>query len=323
MRAPLALTPAGFVALLAAACAPATPVAEVPPRRASPPLVAPPALEAPVRACLWLLACDEAAASDGSFLSRCVDEAASRGADGETECLSRARSCSDVLACVGREATDAARRLCDARPGGIVFCDDNRLVSCDGERPRMTSCGELRGTCREQRIASGIVVRGCASPHLCGDAAATRRCDGISKLVSCQDGIAELARCPRGTRCTEAMSAPGEQGASCVPIGTRPCAPGRARCVGDVRVSCLSVQGRHVVGETDCAAAQMSCLDVLGDGASCAAGDACAGGPATCDGAALRFCASGLPVRADCRRYGLGACRPGKAGAFATCGPPL
>jgi hypothetical protein len=309
------------VAALAAvvvACAENPPEPPAAPPRPSPP---PPALEARVRACVFAASCarptDAAALRDPTT---CVTRALALSEHVPAlRCLESARSCADVDACLGRgRDPEEAKRSCDAHPGALVFCDGNRLVSCEGDRPRLTYCAELRGTCSELRVSNGIVVRGCASNALCDGNAPPQRCDGEAAIVTCQQGLAERARCPVGTRCREESSGGGEVEARCVPVGTRPCVPGAIdRCEGTKLVSCLvGEDGRGTRVETDCAASGLRCGS-MGQDAACIAGDHCQPGAAKCEGGVLRFCAAGIPVNAHCDRYGLGACRASTNGAAA------
>lgn len=305
----------------AAACGSApTPAAPRPTTSSLP--VPPPSVEAAVRACVLVSACSspedplrEPAACVSRFLAH-------KDHDPSVTCLVRARTCRDVESCLGRERVpDDARRACDARPGAIVFCDGDRLVSCENERTKVTSCTELRASCRELRVAGGIVARGCYSPALCPDDAPAQRCEAGIFTVSCQQGLVERSRCPAGTKCVEGPGQNGEVEATCTPLGARPCLPEAIdRCDGGKLVSCVAAAShRGVAVETDCAAAGLTC-QTLGREGACVAADFCEPAPARCEGGALRFCAAGMPVRAHCERYGLGPCRT--EGGAAQCAAP-
>lgn len=308
---------------------------------------APLVLEARVNSCALLSSCSR---STDPTWTRDVGGCVARGLalgmnDAVLACVDAARTCTDVDACLGREHEAEARPLCDARAAAadasgnavpLVFCDANRVVSCEEGHPQMTACAEVGGTCREFKIASGVIIRGCHAPQLCGPDAPASRCDAQGRVVTCQQGLGERTRCPIGMRCADFRTPDGEPDARCLPLsekGSAPCVPGTpGRCDGEVAVRCVAGEdGRGSWMVTDCAASALACRELIGAGSptkdvTCMVpgGDAdawsaaCVPGPARCERGAVRLCAGGIPVRLHCETLGLGPCQY-EAGA-ASCG---
>lgn len=305
------------IALLA--CGESPPPVAVAPARAPRTIAVPPDLERATRACVFL---GGSSADDGPRderdLATCVDRVLAVSALPRGGCLLAARSAFEVDACLGRasESADAAR-LCASRPGESAFCLGRAVVQC-GERPSLVACtaGER---CAETRLATGVVVRGCAS-ECPADAPPVRCVNG--DVVRCSPGMpAERTSCPLGTRCVEARGEGGELDAVCE---RAPCVPGRARCDGTRLESCVADESGHGSAvTTDCAAFGLTCA-TEGTRASCVTTEPydCRRGASFCEGDALRACPGGVPVRVHCGAYGLGPCRIRQDGG-AACGPSV
>jgi hypothetical protein len=232
----------------------------------------------------------------------------------QVACLSKASSCKEVQACTHDPEDRGAIAYCTAHPGVLGVCDGTHLYNCS-DNPNESSavdCAALGGTCVEQRVAGGLVVRGCASSKLCPPGAPLARCEA-NAIVRCEDGLAERRECAKTTRCVPG----GEEGASCEgqPVADRPqrCAkPGFASCQGDRVTFCALVGKDAWLRSTDCTRWGMTCG--MRDGrAHCVARASTCTGDARCDGDALVFCAAGTEARVSCKALGFlrcdGTCR--------------
>lgn len=310
----------GGSALAVVACAdapPPAPIAPAPPPRA---LTAPPGFEPVVRACVFITsgATGEEIRREDRDLSSCVDFVTRLGSLPRGACLVAARGAAEVDACLGRPTQVAdATRLCAARPGESAFCLGRAVVTC-GESPSLVACAPSE-RCAETRLATGVVVRGCAAD--CRPDAPSVQCVN-GDVVRCAPGMpAERTSCPLGTRCVETRGEGGDVDAVCE---RAPCVPGRARCDGSRLESCVADEAGHgSLVVSDCATFGLSCMSE-GTRAACVATDAptCERGPGFCEGDVLRACPAGFPVRIRCGAYGLGACRVGADG-IASCAPPV
>lgn len=308
------------VAMLAIACGAKTLPATPPP--------SPTAQIDPIaRACVRAAACTDA--HDPAHLrsaSACVDWwlTSDQTAAGEIACVLSATSCADVGRCTHAPSDRGAETFCEAHPGALGVCDGHSLYSCSDEPSESTAldCATLGGTCVEQRIAGGLVVRGCTSPRLCPPGAPALRCEGERLVVRCEDGVAERRECPALTRC--AVVGQGTE-ADAVCEGARAedrlarCAkPGFSACEGDRATSCALVGREAWLRTTDCRSRKMTC-SMRGGRASCVfPGATCAAAP-RCDGESLVFCAAGAETRVSCTHLGFGRCDATAHGPDAAC----
>ncbi|MGH7331063.1 MAG: hypothetical protein ACREJX_22165, partial [Polyangiaceae bacterium] len=165
--------------------------------------------------------------------SACVDHLLLRGTeDPKTACLAKSKSCKDVSQCVHGDADAVAGAFCSSHPGVLSACDGRHFVTCadPAEDSTVVDCGKLGGTCSENRLEGGLVVRGCTSQTLCPAGAPETRCDGERALIACRDGLVDRAICKPGNRCTAHHDPDGESAA---------CAPASAgRCTGEGSGEC-------------------------------------------------------------------------------------
>lgn len=235
-------------------------------------------------------------------------------------CLSKAASCQDVEACTHDPVDRGAIDWCVAHPGVLGTCDGTRLYSCSDDPAESSAidCATLGGTCIEQRVAGGLVVRGCASQKLCPPNAPLARCEG-NAIVRCEDGIAERRECAKTTRCI----AGGEEGASCEgePNQDRPqrcLKPGFAACDGDRVTFCMLVGRNAWLRTTDCKRWDMTCGMRNGRANCTSKVIGCADTP-RCDGENLVFCAAGTEMRVSCKELGFSRCDPAARAQEAAC----
>ena len=286
----------------------------------------PPALAKIAEACARVSAC--AHAHDAVRFrdpSACVDWWVSEPQDTFRGCLTDARSCDQVSACMNGGGDARAAAFCSQRPGVVSGCDGERLVSCgegDGHESSVVDCAAMGATCREVKSAGGLVVRACASPQQCPPGAPDARCEGAGAVVSCRDGAYERVTCRPGTTCEERKDEGGEAVASCELPGRRRCgARGARHCEEDRLIECerSAVAGKARV--TDCIGAGLRCAG-SGPRAGCYV-------PSNvecdrellprCDGASIVFCAAGRLATVPCNGVGLAACDPSARGPMAAC----
>lgn len=314
------LTSPAFVAMFAVACGAQTPP-PVPP--ASPAAE----LDPIARACVRAASCADA--HDPAHLRSapaCVDWwlTGAETSSGEAACVLRATSCADVGHCTHAPSDRGAETFCEAHPGALGVCEGNNLYSCSDEPSESTAldCATLGGTCVEQRVAGGLVVRGCTSPTLCPRGAPALRCEGERTVVRCEDGVAERRECPALTRCTvTGQGADADavcEGARASDRVARCTKPGFSGCDGDRATSCVLVGREAWLRTTDCRSRKMTC-SMRGGHAGCAFENAtCAAAP-RCDGDALVFCAAGAEMRVSCKSLGFGRCDAPAGGLEAAC----
>ncbi len=239
-------------------------------------------------------------------------------------CISRATTCKALEQCTHDPKDLGAGAFCTAHPSVLGVCDGPRLYNCsdDPSESSATDCAALGGTCVEQRVAGGLVVRGCTSPKLCPPGAPEQRCDKDA-VVRCEDGLADYHACPHGTHCAAHASA-GEVTASCEGESTvgrlQRCAkPGYAACQGDRATFCTLVGKDAWLREQDCNVWGMTC-GVRNGRANCMArGATCLGADPKCDGDTLVFCAAGTEMRVSCKELGFSKCDPALRGPEAGC----
>jgi hypothetical protein len=283
----------------------------------------PAALDDIARACARITSCADA--HDPTHLrsaSSCVDWwLVSTTIESDTiACLSKATTCKAIEACTHDPQDENAIQFCVAHPGVLGTCDGTRLYNCsdDPSESSATDCSTLGGTCVEQRISGGLVVRGCQANKLCPQNAPVLRCEA-NAIVRCEDGIAERRDCPRTTHCIPG----GDEGASCEgePAKDRPqrCSkPGLASCEGD-RVTFCALVGRNAWLRTaDCATWGLTCA-MRDARANCTVRNGTCNAEAHCDGDALVFCAAGAEMRVSCKDLGLTRCDPAAHGQEAGC----
>ncbi len=256
--------------------------------------------------------------------SACTDELLLRGTENAaTGCLAKARSCREVERCIGGDADAVAAAYCAAHPGVLSACDGARFVTCVDpiEDSTVVDCSKLGGTCGENRIEGGLVVRGCESASLCPAGAPEMRCDGDRAVVACRDGIVDRTVCKASERCGIHRDPNGDQVAACLLSSeTRCVAEGLAECDGDRLVECVSAGHFGRLRSSDCAAHGMRCA-LRGSSASCVVTDppACTSFSPKCDGNLLEFCAEGVVAKVACAEIGMGICDPSAHGPEAAC----
>src|SRR5262249_24875241 len=136
-----------------------------------------------------------------------------------------------------------------------------------------TDCASLGAHCAEQKVAGGLVVRGCYSSSQCPPGAPEARCDGPSRVVSCHEGAVDRAECSRGTRCEVHEHRDGELAASCEPVETgqphaRCDALGARYCDHDRLIECVAHGHFGDVRVSDCASLGLRCQG-KGEKAAC------------------------------------------------------
>jgi hypothetical protein len=288
----------------------------------------PPALSRIAEACARVSACTRV--HDGTRFrdpGACVDWWLSEAepSDPLRQCLGKATTCEQVSTCLGGAGDARAAAFCAARPGVVSGCEGDRLVSCGDEDTHESSvvdCAAIGATCRESKLAGGLVVRACWSAQKCPPGAPDARCDGPGAVVSCRDGAFERVVCRAGTTCEERKDQSGDTAASCELPGRRRCdVRGARHCEDDRLVECDRTGHYSKARVTDC----------VGFGLRCAGN-----GPRSgcyvptnvecdkellprCEGGSVVFCAAGRITKVPCSGIGLGACDPAAKGPMAAC----
>ena len=258
--------------------------------------------------------------------SACVDQLLLRSeGDPKTACLAKAKSCKDVSQCVHGDADAVAGSFCAAHPGVLGACDGTRFVTCadPAEDSTVVDCAKVGGTCAENRLEGGLVVRGCVSATACPPGAPETRCDGDRAVIACRDGLVDKTTCKPGNRCVAHRDPDGDNVAACAPSDEGRCsAEGSGECRGDKLVECVAEGHYGRVRTTDCKAHGLAC-ETRGAAAACVASppSACAPFPARCNGGKLEFCAAGVDTKVSCETLGMGACDPSAHGPEAACRP--
>jgi hypothetical protein len=225
------------------------------------------------------------------------------------DCGLRASSCNELRTCAlrGAQVDVCAGR---GKTGPIEMCDgDGRAITCTNERVSL--------------------VRDCPRG---GEQCVVREGHAVCALGSCEKDAAPACS-PSGTRVLECKKGKllsldcGAFGLRCTPSGDGPkcatqaasCQEGTTRCDGSTAVACW--HGHEV--RIDCGARGLVCgagtsaLDAGGAAIStvgaCAAvapaqGACDPAAPPRCDGATLRWCASGHPRGYLCKSVGLQRC---------------
>jgi hypothetical protein len=262
--------------------------------------------------------------------SACVDFWVSAVGDGpgETEvpgCLSSARTCGAVRACLHPSRSGSSAAFCRAHPGAMTGCDGTALVSCGADDPEESTaldCASLGAKCGDLTQAGGLSTHACVDPARCSTELTSAWCSGTRAVVSCHEGEIERTPCKAGTTCREHTDKDGEHVALCEGSGHASCTtPGKKRCDKSTLVECEThghFAHEHAV---DCATTGLGCSLVDGGAACTSATPACMGGHATCEGNTLAFCAAGVRVSIDCNDIGLGPCEADGRGLDATCRP--
>jgi hypothetical protein len=317
---------AALAGALAVACGGAEPPPKAPPP--PPPPADPPALAQMAEACARLSGCTHA--HDRSRFrdpGACVDWWLSDSDPKEPlrRCLTEARRCDQVLACMQGGGDARAAAFCGQRPGVVSGCDGDRLVSCgedDSHESSVLDCAAMGATCRDVKSAGGLVLRGCYAPQKCPAGGPEARCDGPSAVVSCRDGAYERVACRPGTVCEERQDEGGETAASCELPGRRRCDVGGPRhCDADRLVECDRAGRATKARVTDCVGFGLKCTGI-GPRAGCHV-------PSDvecdkellprCEGTSLVFCAAGRKTRVACSALGFSACDPTGKGSMAAC----
>lgn len=245
------------------------------------------------------------------------------------KCLSSARSCVDVSACMHGGGDAQAATFCSQRPGVVSGCDGDRLVSCgedDAHEASLVDCAAIGASCREVKSAGGLVVRACWSPQKCPAGAPDLRCDGKGAVISCRDGAYERVTCSPGTACEERHDEAGETLASCELPGRRRCdMKGARHCEEDRLVECdRSARGSSSKARvTDCVGFGLRCAG-LGPRAGCYVPSKVECDKELlprCEGSSVVFCAAGRIQKVSCGAIGLGICDASAKGSMAACAP--
>lgn len=240
------------------------------------------------------------------------------------DCMTRAKDCKAVELCTHPPNDLGAGAFCVAHPGALGVCDGSRLYNCsdDPAESSAVDCASLGGTCTEQRIAGGLVVRGCTSPKMCPPNAPVQRCEAES-VIRCEDGLADKHPCPRGTHCSVAATG-GEPVATCEGERSadriaRCSKPGYAACEGDRATFCTLVGKDAWLRAQDCAGYGLTCGMRNGRANCMARGATCTSAEPRCDGESLVFCAAGSEMRASCKELGFAKCDAAARGQAAGC----
>ncbi len=209
-------------------------------------------------------------------------------------CVSKAKSCQQVLAC-----------LADGKPcaaGQPEQCQGEVATGCDGERRFTLDCGALGLACR----VFGGKKAFCVAPAECKSGAGVS-CVG-DKATTCidtgSDTFAYTADC--GVAGKVCSAGGGADPFGCVPQQSAACASDTfvAKCDGDTTVNCV---GGSVFRKV-CGLLGQACVidSAAGAGkvAKCVWGGLCAGEPA-CDGDTIAYCEAGKRVGFDCASVGL------------------
>jgi hypothetical protein len=261
----------------------------------------------------------------------CVDAWLAREGDpddGLPRCLSSARTCDGVRACLhpsGRPDAHPAR-FCRAHPGAMTACEGDALIACsldDPDESTSIDCVSLGARCGDLVQPGGLSTHACVDAARCPAEVTKAWCARRDELVLCHDGEIERTECKAGTICREHTDRDGELAASCDGPGHVACdTPGKRRCDGDALITCEAHGHFGHESVVDCARVGLAC-GVTTAGATCRSkAPRCERGHPACDGGDLVFCAAGVPVRVACAAIGLGACEADGRGPDAMCHPP-
>ncbi len=329
LRIPLSFA---LLAALAVACG-SSPPPPAPPPRAPAPRAFPAGFAQITEKCAKISSCahphDPPRVRDPAA---CVDAWLLRAPDARADktklCLLKASTCADIEACEHGGGDAAATAYCRGHVGAMSGCDGARLVTCaadDAAEATVVDCSAFGATCAENRVAGGLVVRGCASTTLCPAGAPETRCNADGDVIACHDGMVERTTCGFGERCTEGQGEYGEAAAACRPRVEGPCNDvGETACDGDRLRACVAHGGWAGVQVTDCAHAGLVCRKQGLKSACVVDRDAtCTRHAPRCEGDLLVYCAAGLETKVSCEKIGLGPCDPGARGPSAACGPPI
>lgn len=256
--------------------------------------------------------------------SACVDHLLLRGsADPKTACFAKAKSCKDISQCVHGDTDAGAGAFCGSHPGVLSACDGARFVTCadPAEDSSVVDCAKLGGTCSENRLEGGLVVRGCVSPGMCPAGAPETRCDGERAVIACRDGLVDKTACKPGTRCMAHHDPDGDSVAMCAPTDEGRCdAEGSGECRGDKLVECVAEGHYGRVRTSDCKSHGLACEAREGKAACVAASPSeCVPFPARCNAGKLEYCAAGVVAKVSCESVGMGPCDPSAHGPEAAC----
>lgn len=226
----------------------------------------------------------------------------------------------------GGDARAAA--FCSQRPGVVSGCDADRLVSCaedDAHESTVVDCAAVGASCREVKVAGGLVVRACWSLQQCPAGAPAGRCDGSGAVIACHDGAIERVVCRPGTACEEFRDETGEPIAACVLSGRRRCdLRGARHCEADRLIECDRTGQLKRVRVTDCAGYGLRCAGI-GLRAGCYVPTSVECDKELlpkCEGNSVVFCAAGRLAKVPCSGIGLSACDPSAKGPMAGCVSP-
>ena len=219
------------------------------------------------------------------------------------ECGLRASSCFELRACALRGAKPA---VCAGRgkAGPVDMCDaDGRAITCTDERVTLVRDCPRGGEQCAVRDGQAVCALGPCAPG--GADAGGPSCSASgTRILQCEKGKLVSVDCAAfGLKCASEAS-----GAACAPA-TAACNRDSKRCEGNVAVECL--HGHEV--RVDCGASGLQCAGPGTPVGACvapapASGACDSASPSRCDGASIKYCASGRPRSYLCKSLAFTRC---------------
>ena len=219
------------------------------------------------------------------------------------ECGLGANSCTQLRACALRGAKpDACVGRGKAAPAG--YCDsDGRALTCLHERVAAVRDCPRGGEQCAVRDGQAVCALGPCAPG--GADAGGPSCSASgTRILQCEKGKLVSVDCAAfGLKCASEAS-----GAACAPA-TAACNRDSKRCEGNVAVECL--HGHEV--RVDCGASGLQCAGPGTPVGACvapapASGACDSASPSRCDGASIKYCASGRPRSYLCKSLAFTRC---------------
>jgi hypothetical protein len=277
----------------------------------------PPDLDDVEHMCALLTGCDKPPTPTNyippdfpSCVKRYTEELTSAGGISSSltmrECALQANSCSSLRTCALRGANPDA---CNGRgkQGPVGFCDvDGRALTClQSQIVGVRDCSRGKEECLVRDGQATCTLGPCGADIKDGD---KPRCSGsATHLLHCEKGkLASFDCAAFGLKCqtgTDGTSACATQGPAC--------SGAAKRCEGNTSVGCFN--GHEV--RVDCAAAGLVCAPTPGGTpvGGCVSPPLPLGGcdssqAPRCDGANIKYCASGKPRSHFCKATGFNKC---------------
>lgn len=275
--------------------------------------VVPPALEDVEQMCALLTSCDalpippSMLPSDFAACVKTMSENLTRGGALSfsltvRECGLGANSCTQLRACALRGAKpDACVGRGRAAPAG--YCDSaGRALTC--VRGRVAAVRDCPRGGEQCAVRDGQAVCALGACGAGADAGGPSCSASGTRILQCEKGTLVSVDCSAfGLSCASQAD-----GAACAPA-TSACTGDTKRCEGNIAVECL--HGHEV--RVDCAASGLACGGPGTAVGACVAPVSASGAcdtasPARCEGASIKYCASGRPRSYPCKSLAFSRC---------------